>query len=75
MPRFRDEHDYDEKEEQPHSATGLSGAKFDERKREGFVQGEADLEYGEVSGFRFTMETTGHRHERSGLGRKVFRGD
>ncbi len=73
--KFRDEHEFEEREELPHSATGLAGAKYDERKRAGFVQGEADLEYGEVSGFRFGLETTGHRHERSALGRKVFRED
>jgi hypothetical protein len=75
MPNnLRDEHDFEEEESVPHSATGLAGSKFNERKREGFVQGSADLEYGEVDGFRYGFEETGHRHERSALGRKVFRG-
>ncbi len=72
---LRNEHGYEEEENEPHPATGLAGAKFNERKREGFVQGDADLEYGEVSGFRFGFEQTGHRHERSMLGRKVFRSE
>jgi hypothetical protein len=42
-----------------------------ERKRSGYVQGEADLEYGQVSGFRFGIESTGMRHKLSPLGKKV----
>jgi hypothetical protein len=71
VPRPR-EHDEEEVDPLPHSATGLAGSKFNERVRTGYVQGDADLEYGEVSGFRFGLEDTGHRHKRSALGRKVF---
>ena len=58
----------------PHSATGLAGSKFNERERQGYVQGPADLPYGEIDGFRYGFTQTGHRHKESDLGRKV-RGD
>ncbi len=45
--------------------------KYPERKRTGYVQSEADLEYGEVSGFRFGIESTGMRHKLSPLGKRV----
>lgn len=44
---------------------------YPERIRKGYVQGEADLEYGEVSGFRFGITSTGHRFKESPLGKKV----
>lgn len=45
-----------------------------EREREGcHVHGEADLLYGEVSGFRYDIEHTGDAHRLSALGRKVKR--
>jgi hypothetical protein len=45
--------------------------KHPEPTREGYVQGEADLEYGMVSGFRRGILQTGHRHKLTPLGRKV----
>ena len=46
--------------------------KHPERYRQDcYVQGEADLEYGMVSGFRTGITQTGHRHKASDLGRKV----
>lgn len=48
-----------------------SVAAFPERVRMGHVMGEADMEYGMVSGFRSTIEHTGSRHKLSPLGRKV----
>lgn len=44
---------------------------YPERIRKGFVQGDADLEYGMVSGFRFGITDTGMRHKQSKLGRRV----
>ena len=45
-----------------------------EREREDcYVQGESDLCYGQVSGFRYGLETTGARHKVSALGRKIGR--
>ena len=44
---------------------------YPERQRSGYVQGESDLQYGEVSGFRFGLTTTGMRHKQSPLGKKV----
>lgn len=44
---------------------------YPERKRAGYVQGSADLEYGEVDGFQYGFESTGARHKLSDLGRKV----
>ena len=48
-----------------------SGNVYPERRREGYVMGEADLEYGQVSGFRFGLESTGMRHKMSPLGKRV----
>lgn len=47
---------------------------YPERTRSGYVMGEADLNYGGVSGFRFGLESTGMRHKQSSLGKKVRRG-
>lgn len=45
-----------------------------ERQREDcYVHGESDLCYGEVSGFREGITSTGHRHKASTLGRKIGR--
>jgi hypothetical protein len=48
-----------------------SSSVYVERKREGYVMGEADKEYGMVSGFRFGLESTGMRHKMSPLGKRV----
>lgn len=44
---------------------------YPERVRQGHVQGAADLPFGAVDGFRYGFETTGDRHKKSALGRKV----
>ncbi|MFZ1075388.1 MAG: hypothetical protein WAN50_03385 [Minisyncoccia bacterium] len=44
---------------------------YPERERKGYVQSDADLEYGMVSGFRYGIESTGHRHKLSPLGHRV----
>lgn len=43
--------------------------KYEEREREGFVQSDADLEYGQISGFRYGITSTGMRHKETALGR------
>lgn len=45
-----------------------------EREREDcYVMGESDLLYGEASGFRQGITSTGARHKTSALGRKIGR--
>lgn len=45
-----------------------------EREREGcFVHSEADLEYGQVSGFRQGITHTGARTKTTALGKKIGR--
>ncbi len=40
----------------------------------GYVQGSSDGEYGHVTGFRYTLTSTGHKHKESAAGR-LARGD
>jgi hypothetical protein len=47
---------------------------YEERKRQGCVQGSSDLEYGMVSGFQYGLENTGNRTKLSSVGRKVKNG-
>lgn len=52
---------------------------YEERERDGidgrsYVMGSADHGYGYVDGFRYDIESTGHAHRKSALGRKVIRG-
>lgn len=58
----------------PDSVRPDSAWKYDERTRSGYVQGESDLLYGMVSGFREGIETTGARHKQSALGKKARNG-
>ncbi len=47
---------------------------YEERPRQGAVMGSADGVYGSPDGFRFGIESTGMRHQRSALGKIVRRG-
>lgn len=59
----------------PDSIRPDSAWKYDERERERcYVQGESDLLYGQVSGFREGITTTGARHKQTALGKKARNG-
>lgn len=47
---------------------------YEERPRQGFVQGSADGVYGSPDGFRYGFDSTGMRHKQSSLGKIVRRG-
>ena len=49
--------------------------KYPERERQGYVMGSADLEYGQVDGFREGITSTGHRFKQSPLGNIVQNND